>query len=286
MKKKKRVWPIVLAMILLLTVSIGLIAYPVVSDWYSERVRSTVQADYVEMIEDQSNEEIRDALAEARAYNESLYAVQTDSSNEQDIYQELLNIGETGIMGYVEVPVIDVTLPIYHTTDDSVLQIGAGHMEGTSLPVGGSNTHTVLSAHSGMSSSRMFSDLDKVSAGDLVILKVLGETLAYEVTGSEVVLPSAVDKIQIEGDKDLVTLITCVPYGVNTHRLLVRAERTELTEEEIQVEEATVEVAESTWKSKYVEGILAGGLSAGGSILILFVVWLFRRKKNNKNTQE
>ena len=157
-------------------------------------------------------------------------------------------------------------------------------MEGTSLPVGGSNTHTVLSAHSGMSGSRMFTDLDKVSAGDLVILKVLGETLAYEVTGSEVVLPSAVDKIQIEGDKDLVTLITCVPYGVNTHRLLVRAERTELTEEEIHVKEATVEVAESTWKSKYVEGILAGGLSAGGFIFILFVVWLFRRK--NKNTQE
>lgn len=286
MKKKKRVWPMVIAMVLLLTVSIGLIAYPVVSDWYSERVRSTVQADYVEMIEDQSNEEIRDALAEARAYNESLYAVQTDSSDEQYIYQELLNIGETGIMGYIEVPVIDVTLPIYHTTDDSVLQIGAGHMEGTSLPVGGSNTHTVLSAHSGMSGSRMFSDLDKVSAGDLVILKVLGETLAYEVTGSEVVLPSAVDKIQIEGDKDLVTLITCVPYGVNTHRLLVRAERTELTEEEIHVEEATVEVAESTWKSKYVEGILAGGLSAGGFILILFVVWFFRRKKKNKNTQE
>ena len=159
-------------------------------------------------------------------------------------------------------------------------------MEGTSLPVGGKNTHTVLSAHSGMSGSRMFSDLDKVSEGDLVILKVLGETLAYEVTGSEVVLPSAVDKIQIEGDKDLVTLITCVPYGVNTHRLLVRAERTELTEEEIHVEEATVEVAESTWKSKYVEGILAGGLSAGGFILILFVVWFFRRKKKNKNTQE
>lgn len=286
MKKKKRVWPMVLAMVLLLTVSIGLIAYPVVSDWYSERVRSTVQADYVEMIEDQSNEEIRDTLAAARAYNESLYTVQTDSSDEKYIYQELLNIGETGIMGYVEVPVIDVTLPIYHTTDDSVLQIGAGHMEGTSLPVGGSNTHTVLSAHSGMSGSRMFTDLDKVSAGDLVILKVLGETLAYEVTGSEVVLPSAVDKIQIEGDKDLVTLITCVPYGVNTHRLLVRAERTELTEEEIHVEEATVEVAESTWKSKYVEGILAGGLSAGGFIFILFVVWLFRRKKNNKNTQE
>ena len=286
MKKKKRVWPIVLAMALVLTVSIGLIAYPVVSDWYSERVRSTVQADYVEMIEDQSNEEIRDALAEARAYNESLYAVQTDSSDEQYIYQELLNIGETDIMGYIEVPVIDVMLPIYHTTDDSVLQIGAGHMEGTSLPVGGKNTHTVLSAHSGMSGSRMFSDLDKVSAGDLVILKVLGETLAYEVTGSEVVLPSAVDKIQIEGDKDLVTLITCVPYVVNTHRILVRAERTELTEEEIHVEEATVEVAESTWKSKYVEGILAGGLSAGGFILILFVVWFLRRKKKNKNTQE
>lgn len=286
MKQKKRIWPMVISMVLVLTVSIGLIAYPIVSDWYSERVRSTVQADYVEMIEDQSNEEIRDALAEARAYNESLYAVQTDSSNEQYIYQELLNIGETGIMGYIEVPVIDVTLPIYHTTDDSVLQIGAGHMEGTSLPVGGKNTHTVLSAHSGMSGSRMFSDLDKVSAGDLVILKVLGETLAYEVTGSEVVLPSAVDKIQIEGDKDLVTLITCVPYGVNTHRLLVRAERTELTEEEIHVEEATVEVAESTWKSKYVEGILAGGLSAGGFILILFVIWFFRRQKKNKHTQE
>lgn len=279
MKEVKKIGLLVVSAVILFLISAALIAYPVVSDWYSEKVRSTVQTEYFEMIEEQENEEIRQALIDAQKYNESLCSVQTEQEADVKEYMELLNVGNTGIMGYVEIPVIDITLPIFHTVDDSVMQIGAGHMQGTSLPVGGPSTHAVISAHSGMSSSRMFSDLDRVKEGDYVFIRVLGETLDYEVTGTEVVLPSAVDKIRIEEGKDMVTLITCVPYGVNTHRLLVRAERTELSEEEIIEEEAEVEVATSTWLEKYVEGIVFGLCIAGGILLIIIIIGATCRKR-------
>ena len=175
--KKKFLFPF-LCFILLLLIGIGLMLYPLISNWYGERVRSTVEVQYNEAIAKLEDESIREAFRAAQEYNESLYSVQLDPAAAVDEYDSLLNLSGNGIMGYVEIPVIDVNLPIYHTVAESSLQKGAGHMPGTSLPIGGKSTHAVISAHSGMSDARMFTDLDKVQKGDLILLHVLGDTLA------------------------------------------------------------------------------------------------------------
>lgn len=159
-------------------------------------------------------------------------------------------------------------LPIYHTVAESSLQKGAGHMPGTSLPIGGKSTHAVISAHSGMSDARMFTDLDKVQKGNLILLHVLGDTLAYAVDTITVTDPADIEAIEIRQDKDLVTLVTCTPYSVNTHRLLVRGHRIELTEEEITEETKATEPEASTWMEKYIEGIFFGFI-IGGAVLVL-----------------
>lgn len=238
--KKKFLFPF-LCFILLLLIGIGLMLYPLISNWYGERVRSTVEVQYNEAIAKLEDESIREAFRAAQEYNESLYSVQLDPAAAVDEYDSLLNLSGNGIMGYVEIPVIDVNLPIYHTVAESSLQKGAGHMPGTSLPIGGKSTHAVISAHSGMSDARMFTDLDKVQKGDLILLHVLGDTLAYAVDTITVTDPADIEAIEIRQDKDLVTLVTCTPYSVNTHRLLVRGHRIELTEEEITEETKATE---------------------------------------------
>lgn len=265
--KKKFLFPF-LCFILLLLIGIGLMLYPLISNWYGERVRSTVEVQYNEAIAKLEDESIREAFRAAQEYNESLYSVQLDPAAAVDEYDSLLNLSGNGIMGYVEIPVIDVNLPIYHTVAESSLQKGAGHMPGTSLPIGGKSTHTVISAHSGMSGARMFTDLDKVQKGDLILLHVLGDTLAYAVDTITVTDPADIEAIEIRQDKDLVTLVTCTPYSVNTHRLLVRGHRIELTEEEITEETKATEPEASTWMEKYIEGIFFGFI-IGGAVLVL-----------------
>lgn len=265
--KKKFLFPF-LCFILLLLIGIGLMLYPLISNWYGERVRSTVEVQYNEAIAKLEDESIREAFRAAQEYNESLYSVQLDLAAAVDEYDSLLNLSGNGIMGYVEIPVIDVNLPIYHTVAESSLQKGAGHMPGTSLPIGGKSTHAVISAHSGMSDARMFTDLDKVQKGDLILLHVLGDTLAYAVDTITVTDPADIEAIEIRQDKDLVTLVTCTPYSVNTHRLLVRGHRIELTEEEITEETKATEPEASTWMEKYIEGIFFGFI-IGGAVLVL-----------------
>lgn len=265
--KKKFLFPF-LCFILLLLIGIGLMLYPLISNWYGERVRSTVEVQYNEAIAKLEDESIREAFRAAQEYNESLYSVQLDPAVAVDEYDSLLNLSGNGIMGYVEIPVIDVNLPIYHTVAESSLQKGAGHMPGTSLPIGGKSTHAVISAHSGMSDARMFTDLDKVQKGDLILLHVLGDTLAYAVDTITVTDPADIEAIEIRQDKDLVTLVTCTPYSVNTHRLLVRGHRIELTEEEITEETKATEPEASTWMEKYIEGIFFGFI-IGGAVLVL-----------------
>ena len=265
--KKKFLFPF-LCFALLLLIGIGLMLYPLISNWYGERVRSTVEVQYNEAIAKLEDESIREAFKAAQAYNESLYSVQLDPERAVDDYNSLLNLSGNGIMGYVEIPVIEVNLPIYHTVAESSLQKGAGHMPGTSLPIGGKSTHTVISAHSGMSDARMFTDLDKVQKGDLILLHVLGDTLAYAVDTITVTDPADIEAIEIRQDKDLVTLVTCTPYSVNTHRLLVRGHRIELTEEEITEETKATEPEASTWMEKYIEGIFFGFI-IGGAVLVL-----------------
>lgn len=190
-------------------------------------------------------------------------------------YENQLNLAGDGIMGYVEIPLIKVNLPIYHGTDSETLDVGIGHLLGTSLPVGGTSTHSVLTAHSGMANQKLFSDLDKLEHGDVFYLQVLGETLAYQVDAINTVLPYDTTYLGITEGEDYCTLVTCTPFGINTHRLLVRGTRIPYQEAEEIVEEQLQEEAPpaSTWEQQYIKGILCGI----GAVVVIGVLFLFLR---------
>ena len=186
-------------------------------------------------------------------------------------------------MGYVEIPKIQVNLPIYHGTDAEVLDRGVGHLLGSSLPVGGENTHTILSGHSGMASQKMFTDLDQLAPGDVFYLNVLNETLAYQVTEINTVLPYETELLGIVPGEDLCTLVTCTPYGINTHRLLVCGSRIPYEEAAVMEEEtASVEPATSTWEAKYLQGLLIGCGAAGTAGLLMLVATRICKKQSKR----
>ena len=206
----------------------GLIAYPSVADWWNRMHQSYAVAGYVAKTNDMSKAEKKKLLDAAHAYNLKLAATSdrwhmTDEQKHE--YNETLDVTGTGIMGYVTIPRIKVKLPVYHGTSDGVLQIAAGHLAGTSLPVGGATTHTVVSGHTGLPSARLLTGLDELEKGDTFAFHVLDETYTYQVDQISVVLPSEISKLNIESGADYATLITCTPYGVNSHRLLVRGHR-------------------------------------------------------------
>lgn len=284
MKQRRIVGIIVLALVFLL--ALGLMLYPVISNRINAKYASEIQTTYEAVIKDTDNSELLAAKEKAIRYNESIIpgATDTESYSQEAIlaasqnYQELLNVAGDGIIGYVQIPKIAVQLPVYHGTNNESLDRGIGHLLGSSLPVGGSSTHSILTAHSGMASQKMFSDLPQMEIGDIFYLKVLGETLAYQVDQINTVLPHDTTYLGIEHDRDLCTLVTCTPFGVNTHRLLVRGERIPYEEAEV-IEETTQEVVvESTWEQHYLKGILIGL----GVVVILVVsacvVWLIRRR--------
>ena len=269
---KKRVF-ILLPLLLLFLLGLGLVAYPIVSSYYTERHQSQVHTQYQEVVEKADGKELDTARAEAEAYNELLASGATVAELEALDYDNLLNLAGNGIMGYVEIPAIDVLLPICHGVGEDSLERGAGHLPSTSLPIGGKGTHTVISAHSGMATARMFTDLEQLEAGDVFYLHVLAETLSYEVDQILVVKPYQIDALKIDREKDYVTLITCTPYGVNSHRLLVRGHRIKPEAEENasnEIASLQAEPKQSTWMDKYWEGI------RDGLILFLLVipVWL------------
>ena len=208
--------------------ALGLIAYPTFSDWWNRMHQSYAVAGYVKQTKDMSGAERKAMLKAAHAYNERLAANSdrwhmTDEQKRE--YDETLDVTGTGIMGYVTIPRIKVKLPVYHGTSDGVLQIAAGHLAGTSLPVGGATTHAVVSGHTGLPSARLLTGLDELQKGDTFAFHVLDETYTYQVDQISVVLPSEISKLNIESGADYATLITCTPYGVNSHRLLVRGHR-------------------------------------------------------------
>ena len=224
-----------LILILTLLTGLSLLLYPTISDWWNSFHQSRAIASYVETVEELDDDAYAQLWEDAQAYNEAL--AQDNSrfqpSEEESVrYNELLSLSGTGIMGYVEIPSIDVALPIYHGTDEAVLQVAVGHIEGSSLPVGGPGTHTVLSGHRGLPSATLFTDLDQLDMGDVFLLHVLGETLTYQVDQIRIVEPDDVSLLALEEGEDLCTLVTCTPYGVNSHRLLVRGYRVENLEEE------------------------------------------------------
>lgn len=224
-----------LILILTLLTGLSLLLYPTISDWWNSFHQSRAIASYVETVEELDDDAYAQLWEDAQAYNEALSQDNSrfQPSEEESVrYNELLNLSGTGIMGYVEIPSIDVALPIYHGTDEAVLQVAVGHIEGSSLPVGGPGTHTVLSGHRGLPSATLFTDLDQLDMGDVFLLHVLGETLTYQVDQIRIVEPDNVSLLALEEGEDLCTLVTCTPYGVNSHRLLVRGYRVENLEEE------------------------------------------------------
>ena len=224
---KKNGFTLILLFILL--AGVGLIAYPTFADWWNSFHQSRAVASYAEEVSNMNAEEYGKIIRKAEAYNNKLAdsgILWTLDEDQEKEYEEQLNIGSSGIMGYISIPKIDVMLPIYHGIDEAVLQVAIGHISGTSLPVGGRGSHCVISGHRGLPSARLFTDIDKLVEGDTFTITVLDQTLTYEVDQIRTVEPTDLSDLQIEKGKDYLTLVTCTPYGINTHRLLVRGHRT------------------------------------------------------------
>ena len=237
MAKKKRA-PVIL-FLLMSVAGTGIMLYPAVSEQINSRRQTRAIAAYHAEVSQTSNEKIEEVLEDALRFNEALRSLNgkfADSGTLKDEYYKTLRLGSSDVIAYIEIPKISVHLPIFHGTGESVLQVGVGHLEGSTLPVGGAGTHAALSAHRGLPSAKLFTNLDKMEIGDIFIVQVLKKSLYYQVDRISVVLPDKVDMIAIEPGSDLVTLITCTPYAINTHRLLVRGRRVtdmELPEEPI-----------------------------------------------------
>lgn len=271
---KKHMITIVLLLVLL--AGLSLVLYPSFSDWWNSMHMSRVITDYVDLIEELDENEYQALIEEAHAYNRSLlertngYAT-TDEQKEK--YPKLLNIANNGVMGYIEVPTIGVSLPLYHGTDATVLQVAIGHLEWSSLPVGGESTHCVVSGHRGLPSAKLFTHLDKVREGDIFILRILDEVLTYEIDQILIVEPDQVESLMISEGKDYCTMFTCTPYGINTHRLLVRGHRIENQEDAVMphvISEAIL-----------IEPAVVAPIVAIPMLIVLFI-WIMIPKKKKK----
>ena len=271
-KKKSGIVGIIFAVIMILA-SCAMLFYPFISNYLYENRTDSLISTYEEQIDNTDNLEIEEQLARAREYNAELvdaHVVLTDpfqpvvsTGDESDIlnqYYDILNVGENGYMGYLEIPSINVHLPIYHSTSDTVLELGVGHLEGSSFPIGGESTHAVLSAHTGINNAKMFTDLTVLEEGDHFYISILGEIAAYEVDQIKIVEPDNTTDLNIVDGEDYVTLVTCTPYGINSHRLLVRGTRVEYVPEVAEEEAQNVAplVNGSQWMGEYLNALAAG----------------------------
>ena len=254
-----------------------LLLYPTISDYWNSLHQSRAIASYAEQVADLDDNMYEQLWADARAYNETFGSstsrfVMTDE--QKKVYDALLNIAGNGVMGYIEIPKIKCNLPIYHGTDESVLQIAIGHVQGSSLPVGGAGTHCVLSGHRGLPRAKLFTDIDQLTEGDVFLLRVLDETLTYEVDQIRTVLPDELDDLAIEEGKDYCTLVTCTPYGINSHRLLVRGHRVE--------NQASASTIRVTADAMQIEPLLIAPLVAAPMLLVLLVIVLIPHRTKKK----
>lgn len=258
-------------------VALGLLLYPLIGELMNEKYHSDVETTYTVAIADTDDAELTAQRQAAEQYNAMLANAtisEGGASAPPLAYTEQLTVG--GVMAYVDIPKINVYLPVQHGTGADTLEKSVGHVVGTSLPVGGSSTHAVLSAHSGMASSKLFSDIDQLSEGDMFYLHVLGDTLVYEVDSINTVVPTDTSLLQIEEGKDLVTLVTCTPFGVNTHRLLVRGHRVPYVPAREAVA-AAEKPAASSWTQHYLTGL---GIGLGAATVIGGGYFLVRRKRH------
>lgn len=282
---KSKVITIVLASVTFL-LALGMTLYPVISNRVNEKYASEIHTAYEEIIQQADTSALLEAKELAIAYNEAIVPGAADEAYSQAAlleasvdYEKQLNIAGNGTMGYVEIPNINVNLPIYHGTSNDSLERGIGHLLGSSLPVGGESTHAILTAHSGMASQKMFSDLDLMKIDDVFYIDVLNERLAYQVDAIFTVLPHETEQLQIVTGEDYCTLVTCTPFGVNTHRLLVRGTRIPYEEaEEILEQQPVIEEPTSTWEEKYMDGIITGVSIVVILALLVGVVQYIRRK--------
>lgn len=280
---KHRMNPLpVLVPLLIFAAGTGIFLYPFVSNLLAEKEQHNTIQIYRAKVENMDQEEMEEAWKEAEIYNENLAGdpvhdpfIPGSGYVLPDNYEEVLNIDGDGVMGQIEIPSIEVNLPIYHGTDEETLEKGAGHLEMTALPTGGSNRHSVISAHRGLPGAELFTRLDEMQVGDVFYIHVLDRTLAYEVDQIKTVKPEDLSFLQPEKDKDLVTLLTCTPYAVNTHRLLVRGTRVPVPQAQARKEEQSGETGRK-WIADYVLGV-------AGGVALLTAVWIFRRiRKDGK----
>ncbi len=255
-------------LILVFLVGLSLLLYPTVSDWWNSFHQSRAIMNYTQMVANLDDEEYDRILNSAREYNANVarngikWAL---TDEERAVYDDELNFAKNGNMGYITIPTIEVEIPLYHGTGEVVLQSNIGHLEGTSLPVGGYTSHCVLSGHRGLPSARLFTDLDKMVVGDMFMLNILGETLTYSVDQIRIVEPTDLSDLQLVDGQDLCTLVTCTPYGVNTHRLLVRGHRIDNQEEKqtVRVVADAVQI-----ETMYVAPVVAVPM------VLIVIVWL------------
>jgi len=266
-----------LFLVLILLTGFSLMLYPTVSDLWNSMHQSRAIASYNDSVAVLDTTKHDEMIAAARAYNETLPSnpdryMMTD--DDRVIYDRLLDVSGTGIMGYIQIPKIECSLPIYHGTSESVLQIAVGHIEGSSLPIGGLGTHCALSGHRGLPSAKLFTSLDKMVKGDVFMITVLNEVLTYEVDQILTVLPDEMEALEIDPAQDYCTLVTCTPYGINSHRLLVRGHRIDTVEENVQEKIHVIPEAE-TMPRERVAIILAVPLV----LLWILMTILLRRKR-------
>ncbi len=267
-------------LILIFLVGLSVMLYPTVSDYINQKNQSRAVASYSEEVENLSDVDYQAYFDAADDYNRRLAETPDAFYRPEEVsgYTDTLDVSGTGIMGYITIPKIGVELPIYHGTSDGVLQVAAGHLEGSSLPVGGAGTHAVISAHRGLPSAKLFTNLDELEVGDTFTITVLDRVLTYEVDQISIVLPTETDLLQPVEGKDYVTLMTCTPYGINTHRLLVRGKRIENAENQKHIR--------VTADALRIEPIIVAPALAVPMLLVMLVVMLavphLRKRKNQR----
>jgi sortase A len=250
-------------------------AYPTIANWWNTTYASRYVHDYSAAVSNLSESEYNDVIVQAQAYNALLTTTKRSETDEEmhEMYEDCLEVGLNGIMGSIYIPSIEVDLPIYHGTEAQTLRKGIGHVEGSSLPVGGKGSHAVLSGHRGLPSARLFTDLDQLQIGDYFVITVLNETLTYEVDQIKIVLPTDLSALTIDTDQDYVSLVTCTPYGVNTHRLIVRGHRVSNINYELNI------TADAT---QYPSKIAAAYFSVPLALVLVFLTFMQTRKKKEQ----
>lgn len=277
--KKKKSSASTIILIIVFIIGLSLLLYPSLSNYWNSFHATRVITDYNEAIANMTEEDFDAYWDAARQYNADLLSTSNRyimSDEQKARYDSLLNVADDGVMGYIEIPSIRVNLPIYHGVDEDILQHSAGHLPGSSLPVGGEGTHCVLSGHRGLPSAKLFTNLDRLQEGDTFMLNVLNDTLTYEVDQIRIVLPDELYDLEIEPGQDYCTLVTCTPYGINTHRLLVRGHRVETTAD-----------AKVSNEGLRVEPMLIAPIIAVPILIVLLIILLFRtRKKPEKKVKD